>query len=106
MLKLAVPSAGEALLGMLVGLVNTYLRGDGTTGTLTSPEFTIERKRIAFLIGGGAHRDGTCINLLVSGTVVRTAAGKNNERLDPTTLVDTNIRLFHALVIGDQLFFN
>ena len=49
---------------------------------LTSPEFTIERKRIAFLIGGGAHREGTCINLLVKGTVVRTAAGKNNERLD------------------------
>ena len=26
-MKLAVPSAGEALLGMLVGLVNTYLVG-------------------------------------------------------------------------------
>src|SRR5438105_8875882 len=35
------------------GLVNTFFNGDKTTGTLTSPEFKIERKHIAFLIGGG-----------------------------------------------------
>ena len=27
------------------GLVNSYYKGDGTTGTLTSPEFTIEHSR-------------------------------------------------------------
>ena len=37
------------------GLVNSFYRGDGTTGTLTSPPFRIERKFLAFLIGGGAH---------------------------------------------------
>ena len=32
-------------------LVNSYFKGDGTTGTLTSAPFKIERKYINFLIG-------------------------------------------------------
>ncbi|MFH1731455.1 MAG: glycoside hydrolase family 32 protein [Planctomycetota bacterium] len=59
------------------GLVNTYFKGDGTTGTLTSPPFTVERKYINFLIGGGGFAGTTCMNLLVDGKVVRTAAGSN-----------------------------
>ena len=61
------------------GLVNSFLGGDGSTGTLTSPEFKIERKCINFLIGGGKHADKTCINLLVGGKVVRTATGPNDK---------------------------
>ena len=60
------------------GLVNSMLNGDDATGSLTSPEFTIERKYINFLIGGGTG----CINLLVDGKVVRTAMGPNDEHLD------------------------
>jgi fructan beta-fructosidase len=60
------------------GLVNTFFKGDGSTGTLTSPQFKIERSYINFLIGGGAHKDKTCINLLVDGKVVRTAVGPNS----------------------------
>jgi sucrose-6-phosphate hydrolase SacC (GH32 family) len=59
------------------GLVNSFLGGDGATGTLTSPEFTIERDFIAFLIGGGGHKDKTCMNLLIDGQIARTAAGPN-----------------------------
>src|SRR5262245_4501334 len=59
------------------GLVNSYLGGDAATGTLTSPEFKIERTYINFLIGGGKHAK-TCINLLVGGKVVRTATGPND----------------------------
>jgi fructan beta-fructosidase len=60
------------------GLVNSFLGGDTATGTLTSPEFKIERKYINFLIGGGKHPK-TCINLLVDGKVVRTATGPNDK---------------------------
>ncbi|MBN1845889.1 MAG: hypothetical protein JW810_09415, partial [Sedimentisphaerales bacterium] len=63
-------------------LVNTYLGGDGTQGTLTSPLFTIERRYSNFLIGGGGHAGQTCMNLLVDGKVVRTASGANNEKLE------------------------
>jgi hypothetical protein len=64
------------------GLVNTYFKGDNTTGTLTSPKFVIKKNRIAFLIGGGNHPGKTCLELLVGGNVVRTATGRNNEKLD------------------------
>jgi fructan beta-fructosidase len=60
------------------GLVNSYAGGDASTGTLTSPEFTIERKFINFLVGGGKHEGKTCINLLAGGKVVRTATGPND----------------------------
>ena len=64
------------------GLVNTFLGGDEPTGTLTSPEFTIERDYIKFLIGGGAHKGKTCMNLLVGGKVVLSTTGPNNEFLN------------------------
>ncbi len=70
------------------GLVNSFMGGDNATGTLTSPLFKIERKFITFLIGGGGWADETCMNLVVDGKVVRTAAGPNtvsggSERLEP-----------------------
>ena len=61
------------------GLVNSYLGGDTATGTLTSPEFKVERKYLNFLIGGGKNPGKTCINLLVGGKVVRTATGPNDK---------------------------
>src|SRR5688572_1358084 len=39
------------------GLANSFVNGDDTTGTLTSPEFRIERNYIAFLVGGGKNHD-------------------------------------------------
>ncbi len=46
-------------------LVNSYRGGDEPTGTLTSPEFTIERPYINMLVGGGDFEGVTCVNLLV-----------------------------------------
>lgn len=64
------------------GLVNTFLGGDDQKqGKLTSPKFRIERPYLGFLIGGGGREGRTCINLLLDGQVVRTATGKDRERL-------------------------
>ncbi|MBN2474202.1 MAG: twin-arginine translocation signal domain-containing protein [Pirellulales bacterium] len=67
------------------GLVNTFQGGDGPQGTATSRIFTIHRRYLGFLIGGGGHRERTCINLRVDGKVVRTAVGKNRESLEPAS---------------------
>jgi fructan beta-fructosidase len=70
------------------GLVNSFYGGDDSMGTLTSPPFKIERRAIHFLIGGGGWAGKTCMNLLVEGRIVRTAAGPNtvaggSEELQP-----------------------
>ncbi len=61
------------------GLVNSFYKGDNTTGTLTSPEFKIERRYIGFLIGGGKNTEKLALNLLVGGKVVRNATGPNDK---------------------------
>lgn len=68
------------------GLANSFLYGDSTTGSLTSPEFTIERNYVNFLIGGGNHpanqADPTAVELLVDGKSVRSATGHDGEALN------------------------
>jgi uncharacterized protein (DUF608 family) len=67
------------------GLVNSHnrrggedsVKADRHTGKLTSPEFTIERKFIRFLVGGGGEIDVLGLRLIVDGKVVRRAAGQN-----------------------------
>lgn len=60
-------------------LVNSFLKQDGGTGTLTSPPLKIERPYINFLVGGGGFAGETCIDLLIDGQVVRTATGPNTD---------------------------
>jgi beta-fructofuranosidase/levanase len=70
------------------GLINSYADGTAAEGTLTSPEFTITRDHINFLVGGGdlpalagVAAEAT-VNLLVDGQVVRSATGDGSEWLD------------------------
>ncbi len=56
-------------------------KADAHQGSMLSDEFKIERKLIAFLIGGGEHPGKTCVNLLVDGKVVRSATGRNGNEL-------------------------
>ncbi|WNY34004.1 hypothetical protein Q9Q99_19940 [Curtobacterium flaccumfaciens] len=55
--------------------------GDGATGTLTSPAFTIDRSTLAFLVGGGRHPDHEAVQLLVNGDVVASSTGTDSEQL-------------------------
>ncbi|MDX9975608.1 MAG: GH116 family glycosyl-hydrolase [FCB group bacterium] len=81
-------------------LVNTHntRQMDGVTdpdahiGTLTSAPFTVERNCINLLIGGGNHGGETCVNLLVDGQVVRSATGKNDNKLSPCTWGVANLQ--------------
>ena len=75
----------EGFLGK--GLVNSFTGGDDSIGRLTSPPFKIERRHLAFLIGGGGWPE-TCMNLRLAGKIARTATGPNtqpggSERLEP-----------------------
>ncbi|MCX7819972.1 MAG: non-lysosomal glucosylceramidase [Kiritimatiellae bacterium] len=70
--------------------VNSHAAGSGSvaerdraTGVLLSPPFRIERHYIRLRIGGGAHTGRTCAELLVDGQVVRSATGRNVNRMEP-----------------------
>jgi fructan beta-fructosidase len=78
------PALGAPLLADLQlagyhgnGVATSKQGGDDPTGTLTSPEFTIQRDYLAFGIGGGDYERVTCLNLVVDGQVVRSATGRS-----------------------------
>ncbi|KAK9490034.1 extracellular exo-inulinase inuE [Lipomyces doorenjongii] len=62
-------------------LVNTFVNGDATTGTLTSKFFNISMRYINFLVGGGHDFNNTAVHLKVDGQIVRSATGTNSETL-------------------------
>src|SRR4051812_5576311 len=69
------------------GLANSFYKGDDTTGTLTSPEFQIQRPFISFLIGGGKNSEKLAIQLHIGDQMVRTATGPNDKPGGAETLV-------------------
>jgi len=62
-------------------LVNTFYKGDQSTGKATGPSFAVERQFLNSLVGGGPHEGQTCMNLLVDGKVARTVTGQSSEGL-------------------------
>ena len=61
--------------------VNSYRSGESATGTLSSPEFTIEKNFLSFKIAGSNQAGNTMVNLLVDGEVTYTATGNNSGRM-------------------------
>jgi uncharacterized protein (DUF608 family) len=59
---------------------NSMHNGDQSKGKLTSKKFTLDRRYICFLLGGGGHPT-TTISLMVNGEVVRKSNGWNQEGL-------------------------
>jgi fructan beta-fructosidase len=65
------------------GLAQSFTgRDTKPTGTLTSPEFTIERDYINMLIGGGASKHSVGVKVLVEGKEVGRVAGERSLFLD------------------------
>lgn len=57
------------------------VKADTHKGRLKSPEFKIDRKFINLRVGGGNHKDGTCVNLVVDGKIVRSVTGRNSNAM-------------------------
>ena len=57
--------------------------GDAHTGSMTSKPFTIERRFIRALIGGGADANQVALQLLIDDQVVAALAGGNNNAMTP-----------------------
>jgi len=64
-------------------VISSEIEGDAPTGTLTSPEFRIKQKYIAFRIAGGDYEHDTCLNLLIGGRIIKSATGWRTDRLTP-----------------------
>ena len=68
-----------------VGAVNSHASATGdiaareaAVGNLTSEPFTVQRRYVRFLIGGGAFPEELAFRMLLDGKTVRTAAGGNS----------------------------
>lgn len=68
-----------------LGLLSSWhrRRGPRATGEAWSPPFTIERKNLRLLVGGGAK--GVSVDLTVDGATVRSAAGGGGDTLAKRT---------------------
>ena len=62
-------------------VASSEMDGDAPMGTLTSPEFKITLPYISFRIGGGDYERHACMDLLIDGKIVRSATGRNSDRL-------------------------
>ena len=63
------------------GFVSSFVGGKDAKGTLTSPEFKIERGYINFLVSGGSWPDDLKVELLIDGSVVRSSTGPHHEEM-------------------------
>lgn len=61
--------------------VNTFFKGDATTGRAISKPFRIGHDYLHVLIGGGKRKDETCVNLIIGEKAVESAMGEDTEQL-------------------------
>jgi len=73
----------EGIIGKY--FVNSFHGGNESTGTLSSPFFTIEDRYINLKIGGGNHFATVFAGLYVDDKLVRRSMGNNSERLKSTS---------------------
>ena len=59
--------------------------GGQATGTLTSPEFSVQKGYLSFLIGGARNPQALAVQLVHEGRVVRSATGTGRSRMVSTS---------------------
>jgi len=59
---------------------------DAYQGKLTSAPFQVDRRYVTVWVGGGAHLERTCVNVVVGGEVVASFTGREIEPLTATSL--------------------
>jgi endoglucanase Acf2 len=80
------PGEAPPVVGFLGNsCVNTYRGSDSFTGTLTSPQFTISKRYIDLLTGGGEDLTNDAVWLVISNQVVFRAAGQDSGNLNWST---------------------
>jgi len=77
--KLEIENAGDE------PVLSSEVDGDGPAGTLTSPEFVISKPYISYRIGGGDYERHACLDLMIGGKIVKSATGRNSDKLLPGT---------------------
>jgi len=59
---------------------------DAPQGKLISKPFSVERRAVRLLVGGGRNPGKTCVNIVIDGKTVASATGDNTETLRPVVL--------------------
>jgi fructan beta-fructosidase len=86
------------------GLALSYAgKNTKPTGTLTSPEFTIERDFINLLVGGGSNKQTVGVKVMVEGKEVGRVSGERSNFMDAASIPVKEYRGKKAnVVIFDQ----
>lgn len=79
--KGTLPNQNKVIGFQGTGLANSFSGSDASTGSLTSPEFRIDRKFITFFIGGGRQEGKVGVELLIDGAITHRCTGENSEEL-------------------------
>ena len=76
----AGPATGNGTFSGFLGN-KLIISGNESEGKLVSPDFTIQKNYISFLIGGGYNPGKAYIKLVVNGQAVKTSTGMNEDLL-------------------------
>ena len=101
-------------------LVNSYHGGDSATGRMLSPEFSVDRPKLTYRVGGGNLKGQLMVRLLVDGRQVYVGSGVNSDlmqqRLVDVTahvgqkmqveLVDESVGAWGHLLFDDLVLHN
>jgi hypothetical protein len=90
-------ACGKALIYSTHGYRGSRI-GASATGTLTSPDFSVTKKYLCFLVGGPDNLQSIAVQLLHEGRVVRAATGAGGVTLrmvafDTTEFIGKNVRI-------------